>query len=228
MNLSIRSSELEIMDDLGISGDVVGQTLQELDTINHLLGGTRISTSAFAKLCKAQRIASLADLGCGSADMLLRMSRISPSTHFYGFDANPNIIDYAQNHVIRRTNVHIHCENIFSDSFKQRTFDIIHCCLFLHHFTHGQLVSLFQQFTHQAQQAIIVNDLHRHPLAYYSIKWLTRLFSRSFMVRNDAAVSVSRGFKKSELRAILHEAGITDYKLHWRWAFRWQLVINCH
>ena len=227
MNLSKRSEEQEIMDDLNISGDVVPQTLQELDTINRFLGGNNISLSALKSLKKTCEINTLVDLGCGGADILIQMSKISPNTAFTGIDANPHIVDYARKHASSYSNIEPLCENIFSDSFKKREFDIIHCCLFLHHFTHEELVSLFRQFKAQAQKAIIVNDLHRHFLAYYSIKLITRLFSKSYMVRNDAAVSVARGFKRVEIQQILADAGITNYSLSWKWAFRWKLVITC-
>ena len=227
MNLERRFTEIEIMDDLSISGSVVAQTLRELDTINQLLGGNQISLSAFKKVLKSSKIDSFADLGCGSADILKRMSGLCPSAQYVGFDANPHIIDYAVDNVATHKNISALEENIFSSSFQNRSFDVIHCCLFLHHFTHDELVDLFKQFNKQAKKAIIVNDLHRHFLAYYSIKWITRLFSKSFMVRNDAAVSVARGFKKSELTSILSDAGISNYTLKWKWAFRWQLVITC-
>lgn len=226
MNLQQRSEELEIMDDLNISGDVVPQTLHELDVINRLLGGNQISLSAFRSVIKKGPVRSLVDLGCGSGDILIHMSRISPNTEFTGIDANKHIIDYASNHTRQFDTIHTVCENIFSDSFKKRTYDVIHCCLFLHHFTKEELIQLFTQFKSQAQKAIIVNDLHRHFLAYHSIKWITRLFSKSYMVRNDAAVSVARGFKREELEKILTAAGISNYSLKWKWAFRWKLIIQ--
>jgi len=79
----------------------------------------------------------------------------------------------------------------------------------------------------QVKTAIIVNDIHRHPLAYYSIKWLTSLFSKSSMVKFDAPLSVLRAFKRNELKSILKKAGVENYQLRWRWAFRWQLIIFC-
>ncbi|MDQ2657524.1 MAG: SAM-dependent methyltransferase, partial [Bacteroidota bacterium] len=70
--------------------------------------------------------------------------------------------------------------------------------------------------------------IHRHWLAYYSIKWLTRMFSKSAMVRHDAPLSVHRAFRKSELEEILRRAGLVDYKIKWRWAFRWQVIVRTH
>ena len=41
MNLKQRSNEEELMDDLDASGEVINQTLKELEVINRLLGATR-------------------------------------------------------------------------------------------------------------------------------------------------------------------------------------------
>lgn len=77
----------------------------------------------------------------------------------------------------------------------------------------------------QVNLGIVINDLHRHPFAYHSIKILTRLFSKSSMVKYDAPLSVQRAFTKKELVRLMENAGIEHYKIKWKWAFRWQIVI---
>lgn len=229
--LETRSTDLEIMDDLEISGEVIEKTLRELDFINQWLGGNAISLRAFRKLLR-KGITSVTDLGCGSGDILLRMARIARKDNrtmpFLGVDANPHITEYAKTYTQAFPEVTIQTLNIFSEEFQSQKTDVIHCCLFLHHFTEAELVSLFNSFKQQARVAIIVNDLHRHPLAFYSIKWLTALFSKSYMVKNDASLSVARGFKRSELISILRQAGLTHYSLKWQWAFRWELIVYLH
>ena len=226
--LEHRSDEIEIMDDLEISGEVVDQTLRELNTINRFLGGNEISVSAFRRMVNGRIRISLADLGCGGGDIMIQMARWCRKKgvegSFLGIDANANIVNYARNHTENYPEISFEPINIFSDEFKSQQVDIIHCCLFTHHFTEEELITLFKQFKKQARIGVIINDLHRHPLAYWSIKLLTHLFSKSEMVRNDAAVSVARGFKRSELTDILEKAGIGDYKLSWKWAFRWKLT----
>ena len=226
--LEKRSNEFEIMDDLSISGEVINQTLRELNTINRTLGGNQISVSAFKKMIKEETSVSLADLGCGGGDIMVEMARASKKlgveATFVGIDANEHIVTYARNNTIDYGEISYQPINIFSDAFSQQKFDIIHCCLFVHHFTTEELVKLFKQFRKQARLGVIINDLHRHPLAYWSISLLTSLFSKSSMVKNDAAVSVARGFKKKELQEILSEAGISQYRLSWKWAFRWKLI----
>lgn len=226
--LKSRSNELEIMDDLDISGPVIAQTLKELNTINRRLGGNRISLHAFKQLTHSTTELDLADLGCGGGDIMMDMAqwsrKVLKRAKFIGVDANPHIVEYARENTRKFQEITYQAINIFSDEFKRQDFDVIHCCLFLHHFTNDELVTLFKQFKQQARLGVIVNDLHRHPLAYWSIKLLTSIFSRSTMVRNDASVSVARGFKKEELMEILKAAGIEKFDLRWRWAFRWKLI----
>lgn len=226
--LEHRSEEIEIMDDLEISGPVVAQTLRELNTINKWLGGNQISISAFKKMATGKKSISLVDLGCGGGDIMKEMAQWARKnnikTTFTGIDANPNIIEYARKNTIDYPEISYQAINIFSEEFRSQSFDIVHCCLFTHHFSNKELIQLFSQFKHQAHDGVIINDLHRHSLAYWSILALISLFSKSEMVKNDATVSVARSFKKSELIEILREAGIVDYQLAWKWAFRWKVI----
>jgi hypothetical protein len=59
-----------------------------------------------------------------------------------------------------------------------------------------------------ARTRIIVNDLHRHAVAYFSIRVLTSLFSKSRMVRNDGPLSVRRAFRPGELMEIARQAKV--------------------
>lgn len=227
-----RSQAPEIMDDLQCSGEVVHQTLRELDFINHWLGGNQVTLKGLKSLIKNQnniKSFHLADLGCGSGEMLkliYQQLKTHPILQLTGIDANPNIIAFAEKHCAGIPNLQLKTEDIFDPDFQRHSFDIVIATLFLHHFTHEQLVKIFQTLQAQTRIGIVVNDLHRHPLAYYAIKFLTRLFSRSAMVKYDAPLSVLRGFKKAEIERIMAQAGITRYSLSWRWAFRWQLIID--
>jgi hypothetical protein len=103
--------------------------------------------------------------------------------------------------------------------------DIITCTLFTHHFTDEELLKLFSSFLKKARLGIVINDLHRHRLAYFSIKALTRLFSKSPMVQNDGPLSVLRSFSKKDFISVLAQAGIKNSQIKWFWAFRWQVVV---
>ena len=104
--------------------------------------------------------------------------------------------------------------------------DIIFCSLFCHHFKEDELVEMFRWMSGNSFLGFFVNDLHRHVFAYYSIRMLTSLFSKSYLVKNDAPLSVLRGFKKKELSALLDKAGISNYTIRWKWAFRWLVIVR--
>jgi 2-polyprenyl-3-methyl-5-hydroxy-6-metoxy-1,4-benzoquinol methylase len=232
INFTHRSAGIEIMDDLDCHGEVVDQTLRELDFINHWLGGNAVTLDGLNSLWKTipkDHKISIVDLGCGSGEMLRLIAKQATKegkqVALIGMDANPNITSYAQKHSVGFENIRIEATHIFSDEFCQQKFDIILATLFLHHFTEDELIEIFSSLKNQAEQGIIINDIHRHPFAYYSIKFLTQFFSKSKMVKFDAPLSVLRAFKKGELKNILQKAGIEKYQLKWKWAFRWQLVI---
>lgn len=227
-----RSSQFEMMDDLSCGGALLDQTLHELEVINKLLGGNQVTLNGLNKLLhnKTQQAKLvIADLGCGGGDMLQVIDqwaqRKNIQVDLLGIDANPSAITYAQKRN-GKSNIRFKIMDIHSDDFQDLKVDIIICTLFLHHFEKNQLIRLFQQFYNQASLGLIINDLHRHWLAYYSIKYLTRILSKSDMVKNDAPVSVLRGFKQAEIKNILNQAGIDIFSLSWMWAFRWQLIID--
>lgn len=230
-DLSKRSEAIEIMDDLNCSGPVIPQTLRELEFINKWLGGNAITLNGLNKVLSrcSKSTLKIADLGCGGGDMLMlisqRLKKKNIDGDLLGIDANPNIIAYAENHTKADSSIRYKALNIFSEEFRRENFDLVFATLFFHHFTREELVGLFAHLKQVTSCGIVVNDLHRHPLAYYSIRLLTRLFSKSDMVKNDAPVSVHRGFSRNELKEILSAAGITNYSLSWKWAFRWQLII---
>lgn len=224
-----RSSQKEIMDDLQISSEI-GQTLKELDVINRRLGGNKVTINALEKIYRRENFPqqiTIADLGCGGGDILITIAKWAQKkgikAELYGIDANPNIIEFAKDHSKNYPEISYKVVNIFSKAFQTQKYDIITCSLFTHHFTNNELVQLFSQVKQQCKY-FIVNDLHRHPFAFYSIKFLTQLFSKSVMVRNDAPISVLRGFIRKELEDILKASDIKKYQINWMWAFRWQLV----
>ncbi len=231
---STRSPGIEIMDDLNCHGEVVEQTLRELEIINKWLGGNAVTVEGVEQLTKnlKQRTISIADLGCGSGDMLRLLaswaSKRKISVQLTGIDANPHIIEYARKRCADHPEIVFEAIDIFSPEFENRKFDIVIGTLFYHHFDSNQLERFFAQLKHQVGLGILINDIHRHWLAYYSIKFLTGLFSRSSMVRFDAPLSVLRAFTRGELHNILKKSGMENYAMNWKWAFRWQVIWHNH
>jgi len=231
-DFSTRSTDAEIMDDLDYAGGLMDKTLRELEIINKWLGGNAVTFSALTQLLNGvdrEKTLRIADLGCGRGDMLALVdawaSKRGYKTELTGIDANPYIIRAAERQLQHYPHIRLLAQNIFSPVFREQKFDVVIGTLFYHHFHQEQLVAFFAQLKQQCTKGFIINDIHRHPLAYYSIKWLTQAFSRSSMVQYDAPLSVLRAFKKDELLRCIGNAGIKKYSIRWKWAFRWQVVV---
>lgn len=226
-----RSYEAEEMDDLEYGGPIMDQTLRELETINTLLGGNHVTINGLNRLVAKKNVSRLkiVDIGCGGGDMLKLVAQWARKKHLdvelIGVDANPHVIKFAKKNTSHYQEIAYQSINIFSEAFRKINADIFISTLFTHHFTEQELIVLFSQLKKQANIGFVINDIHRHWFAYHSIKWLTRLFSKSTMVQNDAAVSVSRSFLKKELQHILHHSQCTQFTLKWMWAFRWQIIV---
>lgn len=231
-NLSYRSNEKELIDDLELDNDALRQNLEELALINKYLGGNQVTVSGLKKLIansNHQSQLTIADLGCGGGDMLMVMANWAKKkgikSQFIGIDANDFMIDFAKKRTANYPDISYLHENIFSEEFKEKSFDIITMTLFCHHFDDESLVKIFKQFKKQSRIGIVINDIHRHWFAYHSIAWITKLFLKSYLVKNDAKLSVWRAFRRSDLEKIIQEAGFTKYSIRWKWAFRWEVVL---
>ncbi|QJX49176.1 methyltransferase domain-containing protein [Hymenobacter taeanensis] len=221
------------MDDLTLASDDLRRNLDELETINTWLGGYAPILDALDRLrphFPAGRPLRLADLGSGGGDTLRQIARWARkrgvAVALTGLDANPFMLEYAASKSQGVAEITYQQADIFSPEFQRQPYDILTASLFCHHFSSQQLAAMLPLWQQQAQLAVIINDLHRHPLAYYSIYWLTRLFKGSYLVQHDAPLSVARAFTRPDWQQLLQAAGIADYTLHWRWAFRWQVILG--
>lgn len=227
-----RSNEPELMDDLTLSGEELRRNLDELEVINRWLGGHKVVLDALNKLAPQHsgHTLRIADIGCGGGDTLKSIARWARRNHIpvelIGVDANGYMVQYARRRCEAFPEISIEQQDVFSEAFAQQSYDIVVCSLFCHHFTDAQLAQLFRQLYRQARVAVIINDLHRHWFAYYSIKYITAAFSGSYLVKNDAPLSVWRAFRRKELQQLAEQSGANTYRLRWMWAFRWQLLLQ--
>jgi len=143
-----------------------------------------------------------------------------------GIDLKPECIRYARDRWVGDAEVEWVVSDFRDHQFTEKP-DIIFSSLFCHHFKDPEVAEIYRWSAGNSRLGFFMNDLQRHPLAYHSIGLLTKLFSKSYLVKNDAPLSVARGFKRDELERIL-QAGIQDIPMQtaiaWKWAFRWLLT----
>lgn len=224
INLTNRSYTKELMDGDNIPFDAMAQTLRELNIINTRLGGHAITIRGVKRLIDSKQPVVICEIGCGGGDNLKAihkyLTRQGIKASYIGIDLNAECISFA-----KQQYPELPCEWICSDyahvKFDSNKPGIIFSSLFCHHLNEEQLRFMLNWIKENSGQGFFINDLHRHWLAYFLIKYITRFFSKSYLVKNDACLSVARSFRKKEWQQMLADAGIAQFNISWQWAFRW-------
>ncbi len=235
INTKHRSNEIEIMDDLDMSGELLISSLDQLGNINKWLGGNKVTIDGLKTILKNQRPAidksqtiRIVDLGCGHGDILRKIAIFGRKNGYtfqlLGIDANQATIDYANELSSDFPEITYSKEDVLSPQFERHTYDIAMCTLFLHHFEDPIAIGFIQTLLKQSKIGVVVNDLHRHWLAYYLFKLLTSVVG-NYMIRADGLMSILKSFKRKDLETFSKKI---DYKstITWRWAFRYQWIIH--
>lgn len=230
MKFTHRSYERELMDEPALSAEDFHINLREITYINRFLGGANVTYEGVKALLKdlGEGSIEITDIGAGGGDLFDYLSRQTwhRPIKYVAVDIQPEAKTFAQ-----QAFPHLNGEVVwrigdYKDLFEQvGQTDIVTANLFCHHLDERCLKDFLRGALNYARVGVVINDLHRHPIAYYAIRGITALVSKSKFTKNDAPLSVLRGFRASEWRHMLNSAGITAYDLRWRWAFRHLIVI---
>ncbi|WP_041237684.1 methyltransferase domain-containing protein [Gloeothece citriformis] len=241
MNFQQRSYQLEILDGDNIPNQDLYQTLKELRCINTWLGGHRavilgleefqkkyINLFRVTRNIPIKNNLNIYEIGSGGGDNLYAIYRWAKKQHIPlnlgGIDIKETCLKFAQE-TYQNLDISWHTSDYRKWDFQDKRPDITFNSLFCHHFTDEQLVEMLKWMKTNSKLGFFICDLHRHSLAYYSIKLLTQWISKNYLIKNDAPLSVRRGFKKKELEILLNKAGIESYKIKWQWAFRYVVIV---
>ena len=195
-DFSRRLDASEIMDDLGRPDSEFDRAYRELEIINRRLGGIR----AIQRFLPSKSNLLMLDVAAGACDVseaLLGRMR----AQIVVLDVNPKGLEFARRSLPVRGDA---LELPFSDD----RFDVVMASLFFHHLSDANCVRVLENMWRVSRRLVLVNDLHRHPVAYWSIRALVAGFSRSTMVKHDGPVSVLRAFRPQELLQIAERAGV--------------------
>jgi len=231
VNTKYRTNQVELMDDFMMKGELLANTLDQLANINRWLGGNSVTLNGLKKLLKNKsknKPITIIDLGCGNGDMLRKIAEFGKKEGYIfkliGIDANEYTVNYAKKLSRNYDEISYLQQDIFSEEFKKLSYDIVIATLFLHHFTEDNIVDLLDIVLKKVNLGVIVNDLHRHSIAYYLFKLLC-LTIKNPMVKEDGLISILRGFKRSDLEQISEKLKYNS-DIKWKWAFRYQWIIT--
>jgi 2-polyprenyl-3-methyl-5-hydroxy-6-metoxy-1,4-benzoquinol methylase len=218
----------ELMDDPAAPAAELRGALAQLESINRWLSGFAPSRDGIRRLLPAGcRELTLLDVGSGAGDMPRRIVEWAAGrglrARVLGIDLSAVAVELARARTPPGAAIEHQAQDLFSLEGEER-FDIVHASLALHHFNGESAVAALAHMLRLARWGLVLNDLHRHFLAYHSFRALSALFWRNRLIRHDGPISVRRGFRRGELAAMLAVAGAARCEVRWRWPFRWQAV----
>ncbi len=219
------------MDDFTMKGELLRDTLDKLGKINKWLGGNHITIDGIKKLLAnipKDKTYTIVDLGCGHGDILRLVADFGRKNNYkfklIGIDANQDAIDYAKELSTEHEELVFRKMDIFSNDFNELDYDIALSTLFLHHFNQEEIYTLLKTMSVRAKLGVVINDLHRHTIAYGLFKLLGLTISNHMIVK-DGLTSILRAFKRKELEQLSKKLNLKS-QIRWKWAFRYQWLIK--
>ena len=234
----------------------VAHSLSDLRRINRFLGGRKVILRALSSCLRdvsldgsldvsldgsldgnldgsldaRLKMVSLLDVGTGSADIPMAVGADCQRRGLESFIAAVDISERNLRVSRSRLNVSADIHLVQADSLKlpfaSRSFDFVTASLFLHHFRDEDVVRLLADFGRIAKRAVIINDLVRNLVPYYFTRISGPLLAWSFLTRNDAPVSVLRGFTPDEMKELASRAGLSNVRMKRSFPYRLSLVAD--
>ena len=224
MDLARRSDLPEVMDDPEFPLADYQRCLRDLAALNRLtmthrptLRWLRHATQGW----EAGRALSVLDVAYGDGDLLRAIHRWATrqglAPVLSGIDLNPRSAAVAAATPPGEA-IAWHTGDVFAYTPAPPP-DFIVSSQFLHHLPDEMVVACLAWMERHAQRGWCVVDIHRHALPYYGFDLLARAMGWHRVVRTDGTISIARGFRLGEWRALV-SAVVPDAAASWQFPFR--------
>ena len=221
----VTSNEL-LDEDLGTPAEVA-RSLDDLWRMNRWLGGVSSSLRMIGDVLSSTHARSLRILDVGAGDGRLA-ARLRDELRERGIRVDFFVLDRRLAHLQNGDPVRADLRPVVADAlrlpFAERSFDVVMCNLFFHHFSHEKATGLLRALAQIASRAVLVNDLERHWVPYLFIR-SAFMFTRSRVTRHDAPASVRQAYTREEFAGLAAAAGFTSFKVRRLIPFRLGLTL---
>lgn len=220
--LETRAVAEELMDDPALDPGVYAAVMADLATVNLVTMAYRPTLSFLERALGSRTAFRLLDVGYGGGDMLRRIALWAQQRGFaaelVGVDLNPRSELAARANTPPAMPIRYVTGDYASGEVGE--FDVIISSLVAHHMSTAELIAFLHFMDKQAAVGWLVNDLHRHIVAWYGFPLLAALMRWHPIVRHDGRLSVARSYRPDEWAPLLAEAGITNARVYRQFPFR--------
>jgi 2-polyprenyl-3-methyl-5-hydroxy-6-metoxy-1,4-benzoquinol methylase len=209
-DLARRSAEPERMDAELTEYADYRRALADLAGVNRTTFTHRATLAWLRREATALPAFSVLDVACGYGDCLRAVRRwarqAGKQARLVGLDRHPWATRAAQEATAPEDDIAFVTADVFA--WQPEPFDFIVSSQFLHHLTDAEAVGFLAWQEAHATRGWFVSDIHRHPLAHFGFPLLARAARWHELVRDDGRVSIARGWRPAELRALAAGAGV--------------------
>ncbi len=231
MDFSSRSTVEEHMDDPNLEKESFRKAYLDINRVNTLLGGTNITIKAIKDLMRIhpKKSYTIYDMGCGDGHLLREVAKAFADSdiklNLVGFDLSEDILQLAREGSQSYDSISFKKANILTLGGLPHC-DILLCTLTMHHFLEEDILLFIKKFLGLAELGVVINDLERSKLAYVLFKIFSFFFVKSTIAKRDGLISVSKGFRKLELKQMASNFKNVHHNIAWKWAFRYLWVMR--
>jgi ubiquinone/menaquinone biosynthesis C-methylase UbiE len=194
--------------------------LRDLRRINRWLGGVALSGAAIDALAAHRAEVTLLDVGTGGADipagLIRRANARHRRLHVVGIDSRPEVLAAAfrlRPVVAADDAVELHVGDGRRLGYADRSFDVAHASLLLHHLDPPAAVELLREMGRVARLGVVINDLDRTRIGWLGAWLLGHALTANRYTRHDAPLSVRRAYRPQEASAMLLAAGLRPVRV---------------
>lgn len=212
----------ELMDDPALDAATYHAVLTDLAKVNRVTLAHRPTLDFLDRALAGRQRISVLDVGFGDGDMLRAIARWARrrgvAAELTGIDLNPASRVAAESRPSPGTPIRYLAGDYAT--LAGRGFDCIVSSLVAHHMSESELVQFLRFMEAQAVLGWLVNDLHRHSVAYRGWPILAAAMRWHPIVRADGRTSIARSFRPADWRVLLDNAGVRGATLQRRFPFR--------
>jgi 2-polyprenyl-3-methyl-5-hydroxy-6-metoxy-1,4-benzoquinol methylase len=208
--LRTRRRDEEQMDDPSLDPNIYMEVLRGLGRVNRWTFAARPTLAFLERGTGGMARFRLLDVGFGEGGMLRLIARWARrrgiEAALTGVDLNAKSAAVARAATPRELRIDYRT----GDYRDLGRYDFVVSSLVAHHMSDAELRQFLRWMESEAERGWLINDLHRHPLAWLGFPWLARLLGVHRIVREDGRLSIARAFRPEEWRAILADAGVPE------------------